>query len=63
MNWRVANWALSVLGGVAGPGFLFFTQSMCNKLALPQAGWLSIFFIGKSVVLHLCEGPESRSQY
>ena len=40
----------------------FFSQSMRIKLALPQAAWLSIFFIGKSVVLH-GEGPELRTHY
>ena len=32
------------------------------KLASPEAAWLSIF-IGKSVVLHLHEGPELRMHY
>ena len=40
----------------------FFTQSKHIKLALPQAAWLSLFFVGKSVVL-LFEGPELRTQY
>ena len=30
------------------------------KLASPQAVWLNIF-LGKSVVLHLYEGPELRA--
>ena len=30
------------------------------KLALPQAAWLGIFFVGKPVVLYLFEGPELR---
>ena len=41
----------------------FFTQSMCINFALLQAAWLSIFFIGKLVVLHLCEGPELRAHH
>ena len=36
---------------------------MLIKLTSPQAGWLSIFFEGKSVVLHLLEGPELRMRY
>ena len=36
---------------------------MLIKLTSPQAGWLSIFFEGKSVVLHLLEGPELRTRY
>ena len=37
----------------------FFAQSVRIKLAWPQAAQLSIhFFPGKSVVLHLCEGPD-----
>ena len=36
----------------------FLAPSVRIKLALPQAAQLSsIFEIGKSVVLHLCEGP------
>ena len=42
---------------------IFFAQSTPFKLALPQAAWLSIFFVGKSVVLHLLEGPELRTHY
>ena len=41
----------------------FFAQSMHIKLASPQAARLSIFFVGKSVVLHLHEGPELRMHY
>ena len=33
------------------------------KLTLPQASWLSIFFVGISVVLHLLEGLELRMHY
>ena len=33
------------------------------KLVSPQAAWLSIFFVGKSVMLHLLEGPELRTRY
>ena len=33
------------------------------KIALPQVAWLRIFFKGKSVVLHLHEGPELRMLY
>ena len=33
------------------------------RLASPQAAWLSIFFVGNSVVLHLFEGPELRMHY
>ena len=37
---------------------------MLIKLALPQTAWLSIYFyIGKSVVLHLREGPELRMHF
>ena len=28
------------------------------KFALPQAAWRNIFFVGKSVVLYLCYGPD-----
>ena len=31
--------------------------------ASPQAACLRIFFVGKSVVLHLFEGPELRTHY
>ena len=41
----------------------FFAQSMHIKLALPQGAWLSVFFIGKSEVLHLHQGPELRMYY
>ena len=41
----------------------FYAQSLHIKLAWPQAAWLSIFFVGKSVVLHLLEGPELRMLY
>ena len=33
-------------------------STICIKLASPQAAWLRIIFIGKSVVLHLREGPD-----
>ena len=33
-----------------------FAQSMHIKLALPKGAQLSIFLMGKAVVLHLCEG-------
>ena len=33
------------------------------KLALPQAAWLSIFFVGKSVVLPVLEGPKLRTHF
>ena len=38
-------------------------QSVHIKLALSQAAWLRFFFEGKSVVLHLLEGPELRMRY
>ena len=41
----------------------FFAQSKHIKLDLPQAAWLSIFFVGKSVVFHLSEGPELRTHH
>ena len=41
----------------------FFSQSMRIKLASPRAARLSIFFVLKSVVLHLLEGPELRTNY
>ena len=41
----------------------FFAQSMHIKLALTQAAWLSIFFVGKSVVFHLLDGPELRTHF
>ena len=33
----------------------FFAQSLHKNLALPQAAWLGIFFVGKLVQLHLLE--------
>ena len=36
--------------------WLVFAQSMCIKLALPEAALVSIFFIGKAAVLQLWEG-------
>ena len=33
------------------------------KLALPEAVWLSIFFMAKSALLQLHEGPELRTHY
>ena len=37
---------------------VFFAQSVRIELALPQAAQLSLYFKGKSAVLHLCEGPD-----
>ena len=39
----------------------FFAQSERIKLSLPQAARLHLFLIGKSVVLHLHEGPYQRN--
>ena len=41
----------------------FVAPSLRIKLALPQTARLSIFLIGKSVALHLREGPEIRTHY
>ena len=49
--------------------FHFFAQSVFIKFALPQAALPQaalpkhIFFIRKSLRLHLCEGPELRPHY
>ena len=36
----------------------FFAQTENIKLVLPQAVQSMFFYIGKSVVSHLCEGPD-----
>ena len=46
----------------------FFAQSMHIKLASPQAAWVSIFFVGKSVVLrcwrtHYWEDREDKKSH
>ena len=45
------------------PFLIFLAQSMLIKLTSPQAGWLSIFFGRKTIMLHLLEGPELRTRY
>ena len=43
--------------------FYFFARSAHIELDLAQAALLTIFSIGKYVVLHLLEGPELRTHY
>ena len=67
-GWNLENYCSGQVGANQGSRqsattLPFFTQSMLFNFALPKAAQLSIFFVGKLVVLHLLEGPELRTHY
>ena len=56
---RIASFSLGNLPNYAWDVMIFFARTVCIKLVSPQAAQLSMcIFMGKSVMIHLHEGPD-----